>query len=144
VTALNTAVRYLWRHALVRFAFIGGCGYVLAIALLAFFTTVPKLAFAEANALTIFLTMIFTWLGNRYLTFRARRARSLSGIAQEALKFMGANAVGAGVNYGVSVAMVHFAHSPLDNKFIAQACGVLAGLIFNFTLSSKLVFRGPA
>jgi putative flippase GtrA len=136
-----TLLAQLSRHPFVRFAFIGGLGYVLAIALLAFFTSGLKLEFAAANALTIFLTMIFTWLGNRYITFRQRRAHGFSGIAQECLKFMGANGFGAAVNYLTGVALVHFAPGPFNNKFVAQACGVLAGLVFNFTLSSKMVFK---
>jgi putative flippase GtrA len=137
-----TLLSRLSRHAFVRFAIIGGCGYVVNAAVLAFDTDVLHLAFEPGIAFSIFISMCFTWLGNRYLTFRERRARSLSGAIQEWLKFMGANAVGAVVNYGVSVAVVHFASQPFDNKYFAQACGVLAGLVFNFTLSSKIVFRG--
>jgi len=134
----------LSRHSFVRFALIGGCGYFVNAAVLAFDTGVMHLAFEPGLAFSIFISMCFTWMGNRYLTFRERRARSPSGILQEWLKFMGANAVGAVVNYTVSVAMVHFSSQPFDNKYFAQACGVLAGLVFNFTLSSKIVFRGQA
>lgn len=134
--------RTLLRHSFIRFAVIGGLGYLLAIALLAFNTDVLKLAFAAANALTIFLTMIFTWLGNRYFTFRDRRARTVAGTLQEMLKFLGANGLGALVNYFTALALVHWAAPPLSNKFLAQAVGVLAGLVFNFTLSRTLVFRG--
>jgi len=134
--------RTLLRHSFIRFAVIGGLGYLLAIALLAFNTDVLKQAFAAANALTIFLTMIFTWLGNRYFTFRDRRARTVAGTLQEMLKFLGANGLGALVNYFTALALVHWAAPPLSNKFLAQAVGVLAGLVFNFTLSRTLVFRG--
>jgi putative flippase GtrA len=131
----------LARHSFVRFAVIGGLGYFVAVGLLAFASNTLKLDFAAANAFSIFLSMCFTWLGNRYFTFRARRAHGVAGIAQEWLKFLGANAVGAIVNYSVALALVHFAPHPFSNKFVAQACGVLAGLVFNFTLSSKMVFR---
>ena len=133
---------YLWRHAFIRFAVIGGLGYLLAILLLAVFTGWLKWEFATANALTILLTMVCTWLGNRYVTFRDRRARGPAGMAQEGLKFMGANGLGAVVNYLAALALVHYAAAPFSNKFIAQAVGVLAGLVFNFTLSHTLVFRG--
>ncbi|MBN9590040.1 MAG: hypothetical protein BGN85_11015 [Alphaproteobacteria bacterium 64-11] len=134
-------VAWLWRHSFIRFAAIGGLGYLLAIALLALFTGALKLEFAPANALTIFLTMVFTWLGNRYFTFHDRRARRVSAILQEWLKFMGANGLGALVNYLTALALVHYAAVPFSNKFAAQAVGVLVGLIFNFTLSRTLVFR---
>lgn len=134
-------VGYLWRHSFIRFAVIGGLGYLLAIVLLALFTGWLKWEFAPANAATIFLTMVFTWLGNRYFTFAERRARHPSGILQEWLKFMGANGLGALVNYLTALALVHYAPAPFSNKFIAQAIGVLGGLVFNFTLSRTLVFR---
>ena len=135
---------FLWRHSFIRFATIGGLGYLLAIVLLAIGTNVLKLEFAAANAITIVLTMVCTWLGNRYFTFRDRRAHGLPGILQEWLTFMGANGLGALVNYLSALALVHYAAPPLGNKFVAQAIGVLAGLVFNFTLSRTLVFRARA
>jgi putative flippase GtrA len=141
---VNALVAALSRHAFVRFAVIGGLGYFVAAGILAFCSDVLKLDFAAANAFSIFLSMCFTWLGNRYVTFRERRARGLSGMAQEWLKFTGANAVGAVVNYATALLLVRYAPAPFHNKFVAQACGVLAGLLFNFTLSSRMVFRRPA
>jgi len=141
---VNSLVAALSRHAFVRFAIIGGLGYFVAAGILAFCSDVLKLDFAAANAFSIFLSMCFTWLGNRYFTFRERRARGFSGMAQEWLKFTGANAVGAVVNYTTALLLVGYAPEPFHNKFVAQACGVLAGLVFNFTLSSRMVFRKPA
>jgi putative flippase GtrA len=54
---------------------------------------------------------------------------------------MGANGLGAVVNYLIALMLVHYAAAPFGNKFAAQAAGVLAGLVFNFTLSRTLVFR---
>ena len=89
--------------------------------------------------------MSFTWLGNRYFTFRDRRAHGLCRrMLQEWLKFVGANAAGRGGQ--LSSPRWRWCILPprrFDNKFVAQACGVLAGLVFNFTLSRKLVFKKP-
>ncbi|HWY65985.1 MAG TPA: GtrA family protein [Rhizomicrobium sp.] len=139
---LGTIAQYFLRHAFVRFAVIGACGYAVGATILALGTGPLKLDFAEANALAIFIAMAFTWQGNRYFTFRAQRARGLAGALQEWLKFMGANALGAVVNYLTALALVHYATAPLGNKFVAQAIGVLVGLVFNFTLSKTLVFKG--
>ena len=100
-----------------------------------------KLKFAAANAVAILVAMTCTWLGNRYFTFRAQRAHGAAAMAREWLKFLGANAVGAAVNYTLSVLCVRYAPAPFDNKYVAQAIGVLAGLMFNFTLSRRMVFR---
>lgn len=142
---MNWAARltqYLLRHPFVRFALVGGAGYLVDTGVLAWDTSVLGLDFKTGRALSIFAAMGFTWLGNRYLTFREHRARTLSGALQEWLKFMGANGVGAVVNYGTSVLLVNLVAQPFNHKFVAQALGVLAGLIFNFTLSRKLVFKG--
>jgi putative flippase GtrA len=142
VSRLTAIAQYLLRHAFVRFGVIGACGYVVGATVLALATGPLKLDFAAGNGLAIFIAMAFTWQGNRYFTFRAQRARGIAGALQEWLKFMGANAVGALANYLTALALVHYATAPFSNKFVAQAIGVLAGLVFNFTLSKTLVFRG--
>jgi putative flippase GtrA len=131
----------LSRLSILRFAVVGACGYVVGATVLAVTTGPLKLDFAAGNALSIFIAMAFTWQGNRYFTFPERRARGLAGALQEWLKFMGANAVGALANYLTALLLVHYAAAPFSNKFLAQAIGVLVGLIFNFTLSKTLVFK---
>ena len=134
---------YLLRHPFVRFALVGACGYVVDTGVLALDTNLLGLDFEAGRAFSIFAAMCFTWAGNRYLTFPERRARNLAGAAQEWVKFVGANLIGAVVNYTVSVLLVHYAPAPFHEKYVAQACGVLAGLVFNFTLSRTMVFKTP-
>jgi putative flippase GtrA len=62
-------------------------------------------------------------------------------MTEEWLRFVGANLLGAVVNYAVALALLHYGPGVLSNLYVAQACGVLAGLVFNFTLSSRMVFR---
>jgi putative flippase GtrA len=133
--------RYLLRHSFVRFGMIGALGYVVDTGVLAFGTDILKLDFDIGRAFSIFAAMCFTWAGNRYFTFAERRAHGFSGAFQEWLKFVGANLLGAVVNYGVSVLLVRYAPFPMNYKYVAQALGVLVGLIFNFTLSRTLVFK---
>jgi putative flippase GtrA len=140
------ALRWLLRHPFIRFGMVGAGGYVVDAGVLGLTTGQLGLDPYRGRAIAVAAAMTATWIGNRYLTFAARRARgSVSAIAQEALKFAGANLVGAAVSYGVFAALVRFAASPWNNVFAAQAVGVLAGLVFNFTLSRTLVFRsdGP-
>jgi putative flippase GtrA len=139
---LKEAARWLLRHPFVRFGLVGAAGYVVDAGALALATQQLGLDPYRGRALSIAVAMTATWLGNRYFTFAAARARgSFSAIAQEALKFAGANLVGAAVNYGVYAALVGLAPHPWNNPFLAQVIGVLAGLVFNFTLSRLLVFR---
>jgi putative flippase GtrA len=99
----------------------------------------------DGGAFSIFAAMFFTWLGNRYFTFATRRARgSIKAVGKEFLAFVGANMVGALASYLTYAGLLRFAHAPFDDKYVAQACGVLAGLAFNFTLSRMMVFKTPA
>jgi putative flippase GtrA len=140
-----TTVRYLARHPFVRFAAVGGAGYFVNLAALWLGTHHLGLNSYLAGAFSIFVAMIFTWLGNRYFTFAARRARgSARAVAREFVTFVGANLLGAVMNYAVYAGLLRFAGAPFDDKYIAQACGVLVGLVFNFTLSRLLVFRATA
>ena len=132
-----------WAFAFIRFAVVGGAGYVVNAAALTIFTRALHFDADPALACAIFVAMCFTWVGNRYLTFGARRAHGFRGIIEEWLRFVGANLLGAVVNCGVALALVHYGQGWLANLYVAQASGVLAGLVFNFTLSRLLVFRTP-
>ena len=138
---LAQIARWLFSHPFIRFTAVGAAGYVVDASVLALGIDQLGLDPYRARALSITVAMTATWLGNRYFTFAGRRARgSFSAIAEEGLKFAGANLIGAAVNYGVYAALVAWAAPPLSNPFLAQVIGVLAGLVFNFTLSRTLVF----
>jgi putative flippase GtrA len=133
----------LARLSILRFAIIGGMGFVVDSTVLAVDTGWLGLDPFKGRALSIFCAMICTWLGNRYFTFASRRARgNVSAVFHEFSKFVAANIVGALVNYAAYAALLHYASPPLNNKYIALMIGVLVGLVFNFTLSRKLVFTG--
>ena len=139
-----TVGAYLYRHPFVRFAAVGGAGYFVNLFMLWLATHELRLDSYMGGAFSIFAAMCFTWLGNRYFTFAGRRARgSLKAVGREFLAFLGANCVGAVANYAVYALLLRFGHAPFDNKYVAQACGVLAGLVFNFTLSRAIVFKTP-
>lgn len=138
---LADLARRLCRHSFIRFGLVGAAGYVVDAFVLALGINHLGLDPYRGRVLSIAAAMTATWAGNRYFTFAARRARgSFSAIAQEGLKFAGANLVGAAVSYGVYAALVAFAPPPFANPFLAQAVSVFAGMIFNFVLSRTLVF----
>jgi len=67
----------------------------------------------------------------------------VAGTGREWLRFLAANAVGGLVNVGLYSVLVRFAPAPFNDLTVALVFGVLMGLVFNFTLSKKLVFKGP-
>ncbi|MGN6149724.1 MAG: GtrA family protein [Rhizomicrobium sp.] len=125
----------------LRFAVVGGTGFFVNEAVL--FLAIRFLKFgAYAGGIFAFLvTVTFTWWGNRMLTFRDEAAHRGTAMLEEWFKFVTANAIGFMVNYAVYASLVTFAPAPLNSPYVALAFGTLAGLIFNFTLSKRFVFR---
>lgn len=127
----------------LRFSAVGAAGFVVNAVffyMAFYFIGLGKTAswfFAFAPSVT------FSWWGNRTLTFPERAGRSLRAMAAEWTKFVAANALGGLVNFTVYNAMLGLAPRPFSHPLAALAEGVLAGLIFNFTLSKTVVFRRP-
>jgi putative flippase GtrA len=124
----------------LRFGIVGAAGFVVdeTVLKLVLFALNPY----AARAVSIFCAMTFTWWGNRTLTFAEHAAKGSSGaILREWFKFILANALGAIVNYGTYSLLVALAPAPFNNPMLATAIGVAIGLVFNFTLSKRFVFK---
>ena len=133
----------LSRLSLLRFAAIGALGLPVDAGVLWLMTHRAGFDPYSGRVISWLSAASFTWIGNRYFTFSATRARGLLAIAKEWLRFLAANAVGGLVNVGLYSTLVRFAPPPIDNLYVALVVGVLAGLVFNFTLSKTMVFKGP-
>jgi len=78
------------------------------------------------------------FFGNRSFTFREHASTGARAMLHEWVRFVTTNSFGALVNLVIYELLIHLSDaSPL----LALACGVLAGMAFNFTLSKKFVFR---
>ena len=133
----------LARLSILRFAVIGTLGMPVDAGTLWLMTHRLGLDPYSGRVISWLCAATFTWTGNRYFTFAATRAHGLPGIVREWLRFLTANAVGGLVNVGLYATLVRFAPPPVNNPYLALMIGTLAGLVFNFTLSKKLVFKGP-
>ncbi|MBI1209548.1 MAG: GtrA family protein [Azospirillum sp.] len=82
-----------------------------------------------------------TWVLNRTFTFQGHH----QGRKREQwARFLGANAFGALVNYGVYAVLVATSATVAAEPFLGVAAGSLAGMGFNFAASKKLVFERTA
>jgi putative flippase GtrA len=133
----------LSRLSLLRFAVVGALGLPVDAGVLWLMTHKVGLDPYSGRMISWLSAASFTWAGNRYFTFRAARARRMTSVAKEWLRFLAANAVGGLTNVGLYSTLVRFAPPPVNNLYIALMVGVLAGLVFNFTLSKTMVFKGP-
>lgn len=140
---MNWLVRHARESRLFRFAVVGAAGFVVNEAALYVALKLIHLDPYRGAVFSFFVSVTFTWWGNRVLTFREHAATTARGIATEWTKFVAANGLGFVVNYVVYAGLVSFAPTPAGDPFFALACGTLAGFAFNFVLSKRLVFRAP-
>jgi putative flippase GtrA len=138
---LRARTEPLLRSRFLRFGVVGAGGFVVDTGVLSLLHYGLRLDPYTSRVISILCAMTFTWWGNRQLTFAEHAARGGRAIVVEWLKFVAANAVGAVVNYGVYSTLVAIAPWPLNNPIVATGVGVIAGLVFNFTLAKRFVFR---
>ena len=125
----------------LRFALVGTGGFFVNEAALWIALHALHLNAYFGGVFSFLCAVTFTWWGNRTLTFRERAARAAPSMFAEWTKFVAANGFGFLVNYAVYASMIALAPKPLNNPFVALIFGTLAGLTFNFFLSSRIVFR---
>jgi len=141
VTALASLARTLAASRFLRFSVVGGFGFVIDVSVFFLLHDVLHLNAYASRPFSILSAMICTWLGNRMLTFSDHAAKGAQGIAIEWLKFAATNSVGALFNYATFAAVIGFAPPPFDNRYLALVAGTAVGLVFNFTMSKRIVFR---
>ena len=134
-------LRALASSRFLRFGAVGAAGFVVDETILSIGHYLLGLSPFAARGISIVCAMTFTWWGNRTLTFAEHAAEGASAVVREWLKFMLANALGAVVNYTAFTLLVRDAPAPLSNPLLATAIGVGVGMVFNFTLSQRFVFR---
>jgi putative flippase GtrA len=139
VTSLSGFATQLYRSRFLRFGFIGGLGFFVNEAALFVMIQGIHLNRYTAQIPAFFVAVTFTWWGNRMLTFRDHAAKT--SLVREWAKFVAANGLGAIANYALYVSLLRFAPSPANIPYVALAAGTLLGLVFNFTMSKRFVFR---
>jgi putative flippase GtrA len=133
----------LTQSRFLRFTLVGAAGFVVNEAALWVALHELRLNAYAGGAFSFLVAVTFTWWGNRRLTFAEHAAKSRRSILTEWLAFVAANGFGFLVNYAVYATLIAAAPKPLNNPFVALAFGTVAGLLFNFVLSSRIVFRAP-
>jgi putative flippase GtrA len=140
---LASLVLSVARSRFLRFAAVGAAGFIVNEAALWIALHGLWLNAYAGGIFSFLVAVTFTWWGNRVLTFSEHAARGARSIFAEWLSFVAANGFGFLVNYGVYATLIAAGPKPLNNPFVALAFGTVAGLLFNFILSSRIVFRAP-
>lgn len=126
----------------VAFAIVGGAGFGVNELCLFIGLHFFGLDALIAALLAFFVTVTFTWYGNRTLTFHGSVAMDARAMVHEWVRFVLVNSIGLAANYATFAALVDFGPSPLSSPYVALAIGSVVGLVFNFYSSQRGVFRG--
>lgn len=121
----------------LRFVMVGAVGFFVDAGALMVATTALGLGLYSGRVFSYLCAATFTWILNRRFTF----AKTDEVAVIQWLRFLGANALGGAVNYGVYAALVTFSAVAAATPVLGVAAGSAAGLIFNFMVSKYWVFR---
>jgi len=126
---------------LIRFGAVGGAGFFVNEAALFVAKGLLHLGDHAAWLFGFAVAVTFTWWGNRTFTFHEHKSTGHAGIFGEWARFVATNSLGALANFAVYSLLIRYAPWPVNIAYVALFFGVLVGLIFNYTLSKKVVFR---
>jgi dolichol-phosphate mannosyltransferase len=133
---LDKALRGYVPMRFVAFAAVGALGMIVNLAAL-WMGWEAGLHFVQAEILATVLAMLFNFQLNNRLTYRTHRlrgARLLRGLAL----FILVCGLGAVANVGIATAL--FSHAS-HNGLAAGAIGAAIGVVWNYAVSSTLVWR---
>ena len=125
---------------LVQFGMFGLVGLVgLAIDTATVYALWSAVGLYAAGIAAYFTAATGTWLCNRLWTFRGLGGGEAWYV--QWARFLTANLTGFAVNRGLYAILVTFVGVAARHPEIAIAAGAVAGMVFNFNMSRKMVFR---
>jgi putative flippase GtrA len=140
LSLLDASVLLLARTGLsadfIRFGIVGAFGFCWDTATV--YATKAHFGLYIAGALGFLVAATANWMMNRWWTFR-HRAHAAAHV--QWLKFLAANFIGFIFNRGTFFTLVALSALCRAQPVLAIIAGTVAGLVFNYILSKKLVFR---
>ncbi|MCK6264645.1 GtrA family protein [Vibrio sp. ZSDE26] len=125
-------------RALFKFALVGSIGFIADASLFSTALYVCDLDVLLSRVIAFFGAACVTWLGNRWYTFA--HSGNVSKFHQWA-KFMISASISAIPNFIAFKLVISTLGENTMTVYIALAFGVLVGMLSNFILSSRWVFR---
>lgn len=121
-----------------RFLGVGAIGFVVDFGIFAFAIEVLSLAPIPARLIAFISAATLTWALNRRFTFADRAS---TGRTSELGRYALSSAAAGAANLAVYSAILFVFGATWPIPYLALATGVGAGLLINFGLYNKLVFR---
>jgi putative flippase GtrA len=127
----------------MRFAAVGVVGFFVDAATLMLAILFLGLNVYWGRAVSYVVAATATWAMNRKFTFRQHASPALAGsMFKEWIRFCAANSVGGLVNVGTYIGLLNAFTLVRQFPVLGVAAGSLSGMLVNFTLSRRFVFRG--
>lgn len=133
----HTLLQQLLKHRVVKFAIVGGIGFVVDVSIFSFFLYVVELEIFPTRVIAFVCAASATWLGNRMLTFSDRKKVSRRTQWQKSLVAACCSAI---PNLLVFKLCITYLGEQGIMAYVALVAGILVGMVSNYFLSSKWVF----
>jgi dolichol-phosphate mannosyltransferase len=119
------------------FALVGGIGVLVHLLVLGLLHGIGPVGFASAQWIATFVAMTANFLLNNRITYRDRRLRG-AALPRGLVLFYLVCGIGAAANVGIAGLLVR---DGLVNWGLAGAAGALLTVVWNYAVSSTLVWR---
>lgn len=123
----------------VKFALVGGIGFFVDLLAMLFFTAFTSLF--VARLLAFFVAVNSNWLLNRRFTFQSSTSKDHTALMLEWIKFMGSSCIAAIPNLLCYWLVVTGFSLDGYTAIIAIIPGIIAGMLVNFILADRWVFK---
>lgn len=122
----------------LRFCLVGGVAFLIDAILLEGLVY-AGIAASVARIISIAIALQASYLMHSAFTYRGHRGLTRTSW----LAFLSSNLIGAGLNYGVFLLVLHAAlgDCPENTRLIALLAGTLAALMFNYWANRRFAFR---
>jgi putative flippase GtrA len=127
------------RHPALKFALVGGTGFIVDASMLMLLYEVLQLDLMVARALAFFTAASSNWILNRLFTFADLKLSSNK--SAEWMRFIGSALVSAMPNLGVFYLLMLLLPETLPWILVAMCCGILVGYWCNYQLAKHWVFK---
>jgi putative flippase GtrA len=122
----------------IKFGITGGLGTITNLLIFFLLADLSKLPVIPVSIICFIIAGTQNYFLNHLWSFREYTDKTPVSV-KKWFAFLSGSLLGLGINIGVMYTIV--SNFMLPWKFIAQACGIAAGMVFNFFISKYIIFR---